>query len=537
MLARLAAALAVACLGIGLLTAPSALADDAPPVPGAPDPTDVEPQDLLRQLPGVIEGLAEHRTDMARCPALAGGTVGTRESASDPGRTTDDGNPLRAGDRSNAPRSLPDQVIFRSTTESFNRRYQFATRGGSIWYKSNTAVTGIREPWAPLALPDCFAGKVVGLSVDDDELVAVDSDRWVYLMDGALRQPAYFNWSMRWGRPFWTGSGLRLPHGSDWEWSVLSPLEDVTWRDSAGNDHPVGDDKVSHIWVLQHHGQWLTYLDPWLPPDQSYQACGPHRGRFRAQGLSASGSNLFVIGPHGDMFTRLYDFDISGADPLFFDYSYYDQRGIKNPVIQLPSPGWVEQPKIPGTITNRISVNKVGTGALRPQLRVEGRRHGVNGYWHKALPDRTWRFTPTRDRLAGHLLDNPPRDTSARGLGPSEDRRYSGRADGARIVVPTFNVYCTPTPLRVTLRTGEHFTLRLHTVDNIRQVERARGLDTNPRMVHGTIEVPPALRRNAPPRVAAWLRELGRGRFIDAPLDATMGQLRFRHQRWTLRHG
>jgi hypothetical protein len=104
-------------------------------------------------------------------------------------------------------------------------------------------------------------------------------------------------------------------------------------------------------------------------------------------------------------------------------------------------------------------------------------------------------------------------------------------------VVPTFNTYCTPAPLRVTLRAGEHFTLRLHTVDNIRQVKRARGLDGNPRAVRGTIEVPPALRRHASPRVRAWLRDLGSHRFIDAPLDATLGHLKFRHQGWLLRHG
>jgi hypothetical protein len=534
---RVIALLAAALLALAL-AAPVHAEDTAGdrPVP-LPDPTDVEIEDILRQLPGIIDGLADNRTDMARCPALAGGTVGTRELADDPGRSDDEGNPLDRGDASRAPSSLPARVVFRGTRETFNRRYQFAVRGGDIWYKSHTPVTGIREPWARLPLPDCFDGRVAAVSVDDDELVAVDRDRWVYLMDGALRAPSYFNWSMRWGRPFWTGPGRKLPRGTDWEWSVVSPLEDVTWRDPAGNDHPVGDDKVSHIWVLRHHGQWLTYTDPWLPPDESYQACGPHRGRFRAQALSASGSNLFVIGPYGDMFTRLYDFDIAGADPLFFDYAYEDQHGVANPVIQLPSPAWREQPKIPGTVTDRISIHKVGTGALRPELRVEGRRNGVTGFWHKRLPADTWRFTATRTPLTGDVLPNRPRDTSRLGLGASEDRPYRGRADGARITVPTFNVYCTPAPLRVALPTGERFTLTLHSVDNIRQVERARGLDANPRMVRGTIEVSPRLRRTAPARVRAWLEDLGPGRFVDAPLDVTLSSLEFRDQGWVLRHG
>jgi hypothetical protein len=428
-------------------------------------------------------------------------------------------------------------VVFRSETESFNRRYQFALADGSIFYKSNTEVTGIREPWARLPVSSCFDGHVAGLSVDDDELVAVDEDRWVYTMDGALSSPAYFTWTMRWGRPFWTGAGRTLPRGVvDWEWSVVSQLEDGTWRDDAGHDHKVGDGKVSHIWMLRTGGRRLSFIDPWLPPDQSYEMCGPHRGRFRARALSASGSTVFLVGRYGDLFTRLYDFDIAGDDPIFFDYSYDDQRGVPAPVIQLPSPAWVEQPKIPGAITDRISIHKVGRGSVHRELRVEGERDGRPGYWHKDVTADQWDFTATGAPLQGTRLRNPAGDTSGRDLAAGEDRRYTGRAGGARITVPTFNVYCTPAPIRVRLATGERFTLRLHSVDSIRQAARARGLDDDPRMVRGTIEVPPALRRSGDPQVRAFLAALGDGRFVDAPLDATLGRLSFRHQGWVLRH-
>ncbi len=78
--------------------------------------------------------------------------------------------------------------------------------------------------------------------------------------------------------------------------------------------------------------------------------CGPVRGRFKAVNLSASGSYVFVIGRHGDMLTRLYDFDIAGHDPIFFHYSYDDQSGKGDGApIQLPGAPWVRQPKIPGT--------------------------------------------------------------------------------------------------------------------------------------------------------------------------------------------
>jgi hypothetical protein len=499
---------------------------------------DVDPQDLLAQIPGLIQSLVENRADMLRCPALAGGTIGLPESATEEGRSgVDEGNPLKAGDATDAPPTLPSQVIFRSTTQTFNRRYQFVLDNKTIWYKSNTAVTGIKEPWARLPVSSCFAGKVRGISVDDDELIAIDNDRWIYGMDGALRTPKKFNWSLRWGPLFWTGPGRHLPSGiSAWSWSVVSQLEDKTWTDDAGNAHEVGAGKVSHIWMLSQRGQRLTYIDPWLAADESYELCTPQRGRFRASNLSASGSTVFIIGRHGDMYTRLYDFDIAGADPLFFDYTYDDQRGVKDPKIQLPSPAWIHQPKIRGTITNRISIHKVGSGSAHRILRVEGVRSGKVGYWHKDVRASTWSFTSTGGKLVGSVLDNPSKDTSKIDLGSSEDRRYRGSVgNGIVVTIPDFNTYCTPARVVVKLAGGRTIELKLHTVDNIREFRRARGLDADPRMFNGTIEVPAAVRASKDPAVKAFAASLGVGRFIKANLDGTTSQLKFRAQPWTLK--
>lgn len=501
------------------------------------DPTDLDPQDYLDQLPGMAESIITDRPDMARCAELAGGTAGTREVEGVPPREPDEGNPAKAGDPPVAPASLPDRVDFRGPRQTFNRRYEFVVARGTIWYRSHAEVTGIHEPWAKLDVPTCFDGTVQSISADDDEMVVVGKDRWIYTLDGILGDPAYFTWTLRWGPPFWTGSGRRLPlHIRAWSWSVVSQIEDRTWRDDAGNDHPVGDFKVSHIWTLGRDGRRLTYLDPWLPRDTSYEMCSPHRGRFRSVGMSASGSTVFVIGRRGDMFTRLYDFDISGADSVFFDYAYENQRGRQDPAIQLPSPAWQEQPKIPGVVTDRISIHKVGTRSLHRTLRVEGRRKGRTGYWHKDITARRWRFTPTGEPLRGSILRNPARDTSSRGLLRSEDRRYVGASGSARITVPDFNVYCSPARVRVWLGTNERFSLRLHTVDAIRQDTRGRGLDAEPRLVQGTIEVPARLRRSKDPDIRSFLESLGpSGRFVDADIDATLSRLEFRDQGWTLR--
>jgi hypothetical protein len=428
----------------------------------------------------VGEGAAEQS-----CRALAGGTAGLPDQV-----PAEVGGELPASWPEAPGALLPERVHLRTETETFNRLYEFATRGGTIYGRTR----GGAEPWRELPLPACFAGRVGSISLDDDEMVALDTASRVYTMDGALKGPAAFNWTNRWGTPFWAGPGYALPGGvRAWSWSVVSPLEDETWTDPAGNRTPIGAGKVSHIWGLRAGGQRLTFWDPWLAPDESYEMCGPHRGRFRAANLSASGSYVFVVGRRGDLFTRLYDFDISGHDPVFFSYSYEDQAGAGDGApIQLPAEPWTEQPKIPGRITDAISVHKEGPGTLHRILRVEGRRGGETGYWERdvAAPRADgWIFQPTGDPLAGKPLRNPRRDTSARGLGPSEDLRFRMRGDGVTATLENFNVYCSPARL-VVREGGEVTRLRLHHVDGLRQQARGRGLDDVPREQYGAIEGP-----------------------------------------------
>ena len=116
-----------------------------------------------------------------------------------------------------------------------------------------------------MPLPACFAGRVAAISADDDEMIALDDARRVYTMDNALKDGTLFNWTSRWGTPFWAGPGYSLPGGVEaWSWSVVSPLEDKTWTDPAQNKTAIGAGKVSHIWGLRSGGQRLTFWDPGL---------------------------------------------------------------------------------------------------------------------------------------------------------------------------------------------------------------------------------------------------------------------------------
>ncbi len=474
-------------------------------------------------------GSIDPATREASCATLFGGTVNSRDlipSAQIP----------EAGSLTALPAApaglLPARVFLRGATETYNSRYAFATRGGELYVQH---VAGDALGWRRLPLPACLDGRVSSISADDDELIALDADRRVFTMDNALKGPDLFNWTRRWGLPFWTGPGRTLPSGVlAWSWSVLSPAEDRTWSDTAGNAHAVGNDKVSHIWALRTGGQRLTFMDPWLANDDSYEMCGPRRSRFRAVSMSASGSTIFVIGRHGDLYTRLFDFDISGSDPVFFSYSYEPQRaGDAGAPIQLPSPGWAHQPKVPGRITSAISVEKVGTGAVHRTLRVEGLDgRGRIGYWQKdivARSPRAWTFHRTGQALRGRRLDNPQRDTSGLGLGASGDVRFAGTSAGLHVAIADFNVHCTPSTLTLTAGHAKPVALRLHSADGLRGTVRSPRLDAEPRDEYGNVEVPQAVLAHLdrqPSVVRAFIRtKLHSSRFTTVSLRATTSTL------------
>jgi hypothetical protein len=421
---------------------------------------------------------------------------------------------------------LPPEIHLRTRTDSFNRRYAFATRNGTIYAQRKE---GDDRTWHELALPPCFAGRVTSISVDDDELIALDASRRIFTMDGALKDASAFNWTSRWGTPFWAGPGYQLPPDLiAWSWSVISPVEDQTWTDPAGNHTAVGSGKVSHIWGLREGGRRLTFWDPWLPLDESYEMCGPLRGRFRAVNLSASGSFVFVINKSGDLFTRLYDFDISGHDPLFFSYSYEDQRGKGDGApIQLPAAQWVKHRKIPGRITSAISIHKLGTAAVHRTLRVEGLdAAGHTGYWEKDVTAKAWTFHRTDRPLTGKRLT-----ASRQKLGKPEDRRYVLKANDFRAELTNFNTYCSPARLRIRPKGAKKsFDLVLHSVDGLRQQPRTRGLDDIPREQYGQIEVPPKLLKRTVVR-----EKLQGRRFTPVTINATARTIRLEELDWTLR--
>lgn len=456
----------------------------------------------------------------------------------------------------------PSSVELRTPTTQFNRFFDFVLVGNALLVRPREST----EPWRYVPMPECLRGRLVGISLDDDELVAMDESGWMYTMDNASQDPIWWNWTSAWGAPLWLDSGQQVPDARPGRWalSVSSPTDNQTYTDIAGRIHYVGLGKMTMVPALTGDGSRITYADPWLPNDDSYEIGGPLGGRFRATALSAAGSTTFVTNEFGDMYTRTFDFDSSGSDSIFFRYSWDDQSGKptapnlivetldrSTAAIQLPAPAWVHQPKIPGEITSAISVHSTGPGPGRRELRVEGSRDGEDGFWHKDLDAPAWAFTPTGAARLGTPLQNSPRDRSADTLAPPAPWNLSaslpardGSIDaqvlvdigfpysvvdprmldavgshatpsGYRLEVTAFDPAATTRPATVVAPDGSRIPVLMHTADGLRMTPRGPGLDDDPRHLIGAIEIPED--SAATPARDAFVRDWMRGKMI-API-------------------
>jgi hypothetical protein len=424
--------------------------------------------------------------------------------------------------------TLPDKIPLKTNRLTFSEEYAFALRAGRVYVRpARVGRAEPSEPWRLLELPQCLDGHVREISADGRLLLAIGDERQLYSNDMPGGDISAERWTWRWGPYFWTGSGLRIWRDvTDWAASDFNSNEFFT--DSSGRErHPIG---VATVYLLRGGGRRITYIDPWLPNDDSREVCGPRRGSLPLAGLSGSGSTVFVVARNGALFTRIYDFDVTGANTVFGDYSWQRGRPPSDGRWQLPGPGWVRHTPPPGTITDRISVARTGLRSRDRLLRVEGRDHrGRPGYFQKPIAARRWHFVPTGARLLGRRLPFAEVGWSA-----PDDRYYAGTIAGRRAQVLDFNPECSPAKLRVSVAPGVNAALILHTSDGLRQDTRSHGLNDTPREYNGAIEVPPSL----DPRARAWVEgNLGSGRFFTSPLAVTTTRMRFLSQCWELTLG
>ncbi|MFB8004292.1 hypothetical protein [Nocardia sp. NPDC056000] len=466
---------------------------------------------------------------------------------------------------------LPQRIELRSTDGGFNEVWQYALLDNSLYVKAVAGESGWRIP----PLPNCLRGQITGISVDGSRLVATGPEGRVYTLESADQTPELWWWTARYGAPTWLDpAGQRVrPGNRAWSLSWLDPRyvelipfrQEGFWTDTAGHDQPVGGAGVHTVFVLSPEGDRIIILDPWLAggdplhpddparaDDYSFEMPGPLDGRFRAINLSAAGSTTFLINEFGDMYTRLWDFDISGSDTVFFSYSYEDQTAhdtapnnfegefarfsFLRPFfsqyanIQLPAPSWIQQPKIPGEITSTISIHQTGGRSFERELRVEGRDGARTGYWHKPIdPNAEWAFEPTDRTLTTELLDNRPGDTSAATLAAPSGVHFDYRdPDGWTLSTRDFDYATDKLPLR--LCAGQACTdLVAYLASAPRLGWQPQGLSDTAREYHGFVVVPQDEWDAMDERVRPIVEQFtGTGRFRNAIVTATNSALRVR---------
>ncbi|MDP3857024.1 MAG: hypothetical protein Q8Q73_04585 [Stagnimonas sp.] len=516
----------LALLGLLLL---AACGDSSSPGPGTGS---VDTQVLARPPVSDVGPAAGSRTlPDPLCPNDYLGTTGLLTSPPvEPGSAGPDAIDGGAAAEPRIAVTLPALIHLRGTTETYTGSHYFAVREGRLFVKANAEVSGVHEPWREMLVPSCLQGKVSAVSADGTVVLALDQQRWIYSWDGANYGPGSSGWTRRWGAPFWTDMGEQVPDDAQYWATSHTSGDDLSYVDSAGREQAVFG--ILTVYALRGDGLRITYMDPWLPSDDSREVCGPERGTVALAGLSGSGSTLMVVSREGRVYTRLYEFDVSGANTVFFDYSWQDQDGVAAPLFQLPAPDWIAHSAIPGRHTNRLSLRKLPPDTRHRILRVEGwDAGGRSGYWQKDLGESRWQFVITGETIQGTELPLP---------GPSryqpEDARYSGSIDGHAAEVSDFNPYCSPARLRIDID-GQPLELILHSTDGLRQERRARGLDSNPHLYRSAVEVPRAIWTQLsaqPPAVQSFIStHFGSQRFLTGPLSATPGKLSIQMPCWS----
>lgn len=357
---------------------------------------------------------------------------------------------------------LPQLIPLKTKSRTFTQRYYFALLDGKICYKKNPETTRQSEHWRPIhttGLPQKkfdAPERITELTTDGDNIVALSETRRIY-----YAKIFNFKWTDDWG--IWPKE-LRMPENIR-GWSITHRGKDVDYYTDIDNvRHYVGFG-VSDLYLLNHDGTEIRYNDPWLPANfDRFMFCTPQQGRFQAVSFQVSASTIFLIDQRGHMFTRLADYDNTGENPAIF-YSYVKQkkkfpfyvagkwRLIKRR--RLPGEPWRRQPLIEGAdyITDAITILQNGTGNSARELRVEGVKDGVAGYFKKQVFDGKWNFIATGLPITGNRLETGPQK-----LGPVKVKKYTGYLrtilnKRIKVEVEDFHPFCSPAKLKISYGT------------------------------------------------------------------------------------
>ena len=314
-------------------------------------------------------------------------------------------------DKENLNGFLPDKIYIKTLTQTFCKGFEFCLVDGRIY--SKTPENDNWELFLGKGLPFSKTKKflspkrIVEIAADDDCLFAFDSNGKMYhcyLRKTTSETP------MQWINVFGWPDKVQLEQNdlvkNKRSWGMAVRRQEILWyEDIFENQHHYGTMGLETLYFLSENGQEIHFTDSGLPSDFSHSILLPERGSFIAKNISTSGSTIFLINEQGDMFTRLLDFDTVGSDPMFFKYTYNnekqkflgsDYRSNFTPW-GLPNEDWKKHPKIQLTgkakITSAITIFQNGKGNFAREMRVAGiSPEGKIGFYKKQLNDKTWAF-------------------------------------------------------------------------------------------------------------------------------------------------
>ena len=412
---------------------------------------------------------------------------------------------------------FPDAVYIKTRTQTFNTYHYYMLHENRIWYKS---IDPQAEPknwilFAETGLPRT-ANSIIEISADADELTAFSAEGkiYAYRFDITIMLKANL-WIDKHGWPDAEEFFLDQRTSKNLSWAIGRRNAHVQYHeDIFGNQHNWGITGISTIYMLLEDGQEICYGDSGLPGDFSRNFIGPERGAFKAVSLSASASTMFVINETGEMYTRLADFDTSGCDPMFFNYTYTPYKSEISGTNHLsafsewglPSEDWRSQPRVPLTgkaaITRHITILQNGQGNSARELRIAGlNEEGKTGYWTKQIFDDSWEFiiTPLYFFEDAVLASADTLDISVIGMrGQSLDKSYAGfwwngneREIGLEYRIPNFNILEGECDLIITRR-EESCVLKLHPLEmwTYHRRDYLPGRTGSPKIFLVTLEIP-----------------------------------------------
>ena len=428
---------------------------------------------------------------------------------------------------------LPDEIYFKTTHDTFNEMYYFAVRNGLVYIRERSDSNMSRQvknaKWELIygdgKLKDSKGKnltnkKIVGLTVDYGDGVAVDEDSNFIHSITLIGEKDKIVWQRNWGWPFDQGAGMKLMEGTrSWTYASDSLERNKVYRDDNGH---IFQCMVSPVYALSDDGQRIHFCDPWTPSDWGYQLPSPYRGKFISESLAAAGSLVLIINKYGDMFTMLNDFDIGGGNPGF-RYTYDDDKSdvltdnvdmaILNVVSHRRIPdGWTKQPKIDGAITDLISVQfpdpwdkGSAPGSEERILRVEGMDDEGNlGYYEKRMTEDSWKFhiIPGWKNQGKWLTENNPfEDCSEKNLGEVTEYNFNGKIERHNIFgmhtgtveakLEDFNFIAEPAIIKIKTGSNQWIELKLHHHFFLRtQIRENPGFDGHYVTLAGQIEIP-----------------------------------------------